>query len=100
MISIFNWRNKHVEGQKKFHLFRHPRIALENALDIFELNDLEKDIILKHMWPLTIIPPRFAEGYIVTLVDKYCATKEFFRFLKTRKNIKLLSEGKIEKNAK
>ena len=52
------------------------------------------------MWPLTIIPPRFAEGYIVTLVDKYCATKEFFRFLKTRKNIKLLSEGKIEKNAK
>ena len=97
---FYNWRNKHVEGQKKFHLFKHPRIALENALDIFELNDLEKDIILKHMWPLTIIPPRFAEGYIVTLVDKYCATKEFFRFLRTRKNIKLLSEGKTEKNVK
>ena len=37
--GFYNWRNKHVEGQKKFHLFKHPRIALENALDIFELND-------------------------------------------------------------
>lgn len=93
---FYDWRNKHVEGQKKFHLFRHPRIALENALDIFKLNDLEKDIIAKHMWPLTISLPRFAESYIVTFVDKYCATKEFFRFLKNKKNVKLLNSTNIE----
>lgn len=93
---FYDWRNKHVEGQKKFHLFRHPRIALENALDIFKLNDLEKDIIAKHMWPLTIFLPRFAESYIVTFVDKYCATKEFFRFLKIKKNVKLLNSTNIE----
>ena len=93
---FYDWRNKHVEGQKKFHLFRHPRIALENALDIFKLNDLEKDIIAKHMWPLTISLPRFAESYIVTFVDKYCATKEFFRFLKIKKNVKLLNSTNIE----
>ncbi len=91
---FYNWRNKHVEGQKKFHLFRHPRIALENALDIFDLNDMEKDIIVKHMWPLTIVPPKFKESYIVTLVDKYCATKEFFKFLKIKKSTKLLESGK------
>ena len=93
---FYDWRNKHVEEQKKFHLFRHPRIALENALDIFKLNDLEKDIIAKHMWPLTISLPRFAESYIVTFVDKYCATKEFFRFLKIKKNVKLLNSTNIE----
>ena len=93
---FYDWRNKHVEGQKKFHLFRHPRIALENALDIFKLNDLEKDIIAKHMWPLTISLLRFAESYIVTFVDKYCATKEFFRFLKIKKNVKLLNSTNIE----
>ena len=89
---FYNWRNKHVEGQKKFHLFRHPKIALQNAEDIFELNDMEKDIIVKHMWPITIIPPKFKEGYIVTLVDKYCATRDFFKTLKVQRKLKLLAE--------
>jgi uncharacterized protein len=91
---FYNWRNKHVEGQKKFHLFRHPKIALQNAEDLFELNDMEKDIIVKHMWPITIIPPKFKEGYIVTLVDKYCATRDFFKTLKVQRKLKLL----VEKN--
>jgi uncharacterized protein len=96
---FYNWRNKNVEGQKKFHLLRHPRIALNNALDIFELNELEKDIILKHMWPVTIVPPKFMEGIIVTLVDKYCATKEFFKCLKVKNKLKLLNSGNIEKES-
>ncbi len=75
----YDWRDKKVEGQKKFHAFRHPSIALKNALDIFELNNIEKDIIKKHMWPLTIKLPLYKESYIVTLVDKYCATIEFFK---------------------
>ncbi len=85
----YDWRDKHVEGQKKFHAFRHPRIALNNALEIFELNDLEKDIIVKHMWPLTIRFPSYKESYIVTLVDKYCATHEVIK--KIKKNISKLS---------
>lgn len=85
----YDWRDKNVEGQKKFHAFRHPRIALNNALDLFDLNDKEKNIIIRHMWPLTIIPPSSAEGYIVTLVDKYCATNEFI------KNIKRKFKGNI-----
>lgn len=72
----YDWRDKKVEGQKKFHAFRHPHIALNNAEDIFELNDIEKDIIVKHMWPLTVLLPSYKESYIVTLVDKYCATNE------------------------
>jgi len=85
---FYDWRNKGVEGQKKFHAMRHPNIALKNANDIFELNDLEKDIIKKHMWPMTIIPPKYKEGFIVTCVDKYCATKEFFKYLKDGKKLK------------
>lgn len=80
----YDWRDKHVEGQKKFHAFRHPRIALNNALDIFELNDIEQDIIIKHMWPLTIKFPTYKESYIVTLVDKYCATYELFKTIKRK----------------
>lgn len=94
---FYDWRNKGVEGQKRFHAYRHPRIALHNAIENFELNEVEKDIILKHMWPLTIRLPRFSESYIVTLVDKYCATKEFFRFLKHKKNLKKLRQAKKQK---
>lgn len=80
----YDWRDKHVEGQKKFHAFRHPKIALNNALDIFELNDIEKDIIVKHMWPLTIKFPSYKESYIVTMVDKYCATYEVIKKIKRK----------------
>lgn len=83
---FYDWRNKHVEGQKKFHAFRHPKIALTNACDIFELNDLEKDIIIKHMWPLTVKFPKYFESFIVTWVDKYCATQEILKFVKLKYN--------------
>lgn len=89
---FYNWRNKGVEGQKRFHAYRHPRIALNNAIENFDLNEVEKDIILKHMWPLTFPFPKFMEGYIVTFVDKYCATKEFFRFLKYKKYLRKLKK--------
>ncbi len=89
---FYDWRNKGVEGQKHFHAYRHPRIALHNATENFELNALEKDIILKHMWPLTLPFPRFSESYIVTFVDKYCAIKEFFRFLRYKRYIRKLAK--------
>lgn len=95
---FYDWRNKGVEGQKHFHAYRHPRIALHNATENFELNEVERDIILKHMWPLTVPLPRFSESYIVTLVDKYCATKEFFRFLKYKKNLKKINKINKLKN--
>ena len=58
-------------------LQEHPIYALENAKKFFNLNKKEEDIILKHMWPLTLSPPKYLESFIVTLVDKYCAFKEW-----------------------
>jgi len=59
-------------------LRQHPKDALENAREICDLNDMERDIIMRHMWLITLRPPKYKEGYIVTFVDKYCAAKEFF----------------------
>lgn len=73
-LFYYDWRTtKFDEGS---HAYVHPRIAVKNAEKITELSDLERDIILKHMWGATIAPPRYKESYIVTLVDKYCAIKE------------------------
>ncbi len=76
---LYDWRN-HSEPElaaEKFHGLHHPAIALKNSMRHFELSEKEKDIILKHMWPLTLTPPRYRESYVVTFVDKYLSSAEF-----------------------
>ncbi|HOP28301.1 MAG TPA: hypothetical protein PK293_09725 [Spirochaetota bacterium] len=84
---LYDWRNHDLPdlAKDKYHGIAHPKIALNNALRHFRLNDLEKDIIVKHMWPLTLIPPKYQESYIVTFTDKYVASKEFIDEFRRRK---------------
>ena len=70
--------------QNKGHLRGHPKIALENARKICELNKVEENIIASHMWLITLKPPRYKEGFVVTFVDKYCALREALISLKNR----------------
>ena len=83
-LFLYDWRYRQ-EGRKGLHAFTHPRTALENAQKLFDLSKKEQDIILKHMWPLTIIPPKYVESFIVTFVDKYSTLKESFKHYFKRK---------------
>ena len=73
-LYFYDWHAN--EPGHRFHGFTHPKVALENAEKLFELNEKEKDIIKKHMWPLTLSLPKYKESYVVTLVDKYCTSHE------------------------
>ena len=68
------------------HMRSHSKKALENAERLCRLNDIERDIILRHMWPITAKRPKYAESYVVSTVDKYCSGAERFgnRFRKKR----------------
>ena len=77
-LFLYDWR-KRENDRKGLHAFTHPKTALENATKLFSLNDKEKDMILKHMWPITFIPPKYIESYILTFVDKHCAISESVR---------------------
>jgi uncharacterized protein len=80
---LYNWhKNKQPEG---YHAKAHPIIALRNAEKITKLNNIEKDIIRHHMWPLTLIPPTHKESIIVSFVDKGCALCEMVNSLFTKK---------------
>lgn len=73
-LFLYDWRTTTLDEGR--HGFVHPRIALDNASTVSTVNDLEKDIILKHMFPLTWRPPVFKESLLVCMVDKYCALTE------------------------
>lgn len=84
-LFLYDWREK--RSHQKFtdlHAFSHPKIALENAKKVTSLNEKEEDIILKHMWPLTIKLPKYKESYIITIADKYSATMESWQYLKRK----------------
>lgn len=97
-LFYYDWRTcKFSQGT---HAYVHPRIAVQNAEKLTELSDLEKDIIIKHMWGATIAPPKYKESYIVTFVDKYCAIKEVVSptFESMINRIKRKSTTKIHSN--
>ena len=74
-LFLYDWRQRH-NGRKGLHAFTHPHTALKNASELFELNDIEKDIIVKHMWPVTPYLPKYTESFVVTFADKYSAIRE------------------------
>lgn len=83
-LFLYDWRKKYRDIELPgLHAFVHPKIALRNALKIFDLNPIEQDIIVKHMWPVTLSLPRYAETYIVSLMDKYSAFKESYLYFKS-----------------
>lgn len=73
---LYDWHIPDEEKPHNLHGFYHPGKALKNASDEYKLTDREKDIIKKHMWPLTLVPPRYKEAWIVTAADKWCSLME------------------------
>ena len=59
------------------HWLGHPKTALINAEKLFHLTELEKNIIVSHMWPLTFWHfPKSREAFLVSVADKMCACGE------------------------
>lgn len=75
---LYDWHELPKEKKLfKKHGFTHSKKALENASKYFELNEVEKDIIVKHMWPLTLRQiPKYKETTLVSFADKVISSKE------------------------
>ena len=74
--DLFFYDRKTHKKIRNGHCAEHANIALYNASMRFSISELEGDMILNHMWPMTPRLPRHAETYMITLVDKFCATAE------------------------
>ena len=88
-LFLYDWRVRQ-DGRKGLHAFTHGKQACQNACQLFDLNEKEKDIITKHMWPVTFFSfPKYKESFIITLVDKYCAIQESIKAYKSRKKLQV-----------
>ena len=75
---LYDWHDKEHE-HKRTHGFLHPSAALCNAKQDFILTRKEENIIQRHMFPLTLIPPGCKEAWLVCMADKVCSTRETVR---------------------
>lgn len=79
---LYDWHDKDHVQLYRLHGLHHPTTALKNASKEYHLTQRERDIIKKHMWPLTIKPPVCKEAWVVTAADKYCSLMETLRIHK------------------
>lgn len=78
---LYDWRVSRPDSGKR-HPYGHAEQAYRNALQDFgPLTRREKDIIIHHMWPLTLELPHYQESWIVTISDKITATLEIYKMI-------------------
>ena len=53
---LYDWHNQ--DNGHRLHGFSHPYTSLKNAKRDYSITKREADIIVKHMFPLTIVPPQ------------------------------------------
>ena len=88
--DLFLYDRKDKTSYAGNHLAAHPRTALKNARSLCWLSRREEDIIVKHMWPVTLRFPRYRESYVVNVVDKLCAATEclpIYRLLHVKRGL-------------
>ena len=76
--DFFLCDNNRSDKEKLIDTFTHPKRALKKASETFELNDMENDIIVTHMFPLYTSIPKYSESWLVDLTDKVIGTYELF----------------------
>ena len=69
---------RNTKGIKKYSM--HPVIALNNAIREYDLNPIEENVIVSHMYPMGKIKPNCKESWLVVGVDKSVAVYECARY--------------------
>ncbi len=92
-LFYYDWRDGKNGKWHKLHGYKHPKYASLNAKELYpSLTKLEQNIISHHMWPLTVFPPRYKEGFVVSLADKYSAARELMYSLNKRYKKRFLAD--------
>lgn len=93
---LYNW---YVEKHDEYHMWYHPKMAVQNAEQYFgPLQPLQKNMILSHMWPLFVEPPKSREAFVLTFADKIGATRDLLGLSKAFLPIYTYIETEMKQN--
>ena len=76
MHDYFQYDWHEPDRTHRWHGFIHARRALRNAERDFSPNEVERNMIETHMFPLNLRLPRYRESVILTIADKICSVQE------------------------
>ena len=65
--------------RKFLDTFSHPKKALNTSMEYFNINEMEQNIIVSHMFPIYFSLPKYKESILVNLVDKCIGSVELIR---------------------
>lgn len=71
--------DERTKKRKFLDTFSHPKKALQTSLDIFDINEMEQNIIVSHMFPIYPVLPKSKESILVNAVDKVIGSVELVR---------------------
>ncbi len=80
LLHDFYFNYQLEENGEVKNLIEHQNMALLNASKYYDLNDLQKNMIESHMFPMSKVFPKFKESICLTLVDKVVAIYEQQRY--------------------
>ena len=72
--------NDDLDGNGYDKLKSHPKLALQNSMKYYDLDNMQQDIIVNHMFPCTHTLPKYKESYLVSTIDKIVSLYEMIRF--------------------
>ena len=70
--------NERNNKRKFLDTFSHPKKALETSNNVFNINAIEKNIIISHMFPIYLSIPKYRESILVNIIDKFIGGYEMF----------------------
>jgi len=73
---LYDYRKEKSLKKHLLHGFFHPGVSLKMSEEHFKLSVIEKDVIRKHMFPLTFFMPKYKATWYVVFYDKLWAVKE------------------------
>lgn len=72
---LYDWREDH--SLLKGHSKNHPKIAVDNAKKVFDIDEIVASIMVSHMWPINIkFAPKSLEALTLNQADKKIALIE------------------------
>ena len=72
---LYQW---YTEKHDEYHIWYHPKESVKNIeKHIGQLSDVQRNMILSHMFPTCVELPKSKGAWLLTLADKKCATEDY-----------------------